>query len=146
MERRIDRADLGREGEILVFAFDELVRNAFIRLSFDIVPSVFRLAVLGHGIESLRVPVEILAADLVGDAPADHIVEPAAFEPEFILLLFLDIGERKFGLGHFCAALNLVERFLTLGGIAASDASLGIKEKGFGIACALGIGLIGRTR
>ena len=146
MERRIDRADLGREGEILVFAFDELVRNAFIRLSFDIVPSVLRLAILGHGIESLRVPVKILAAHLVGDAPADDIVEPAAFEPEFVLLLFLDIGEGKFGLRHFRTALNLVERFLTLGGIAASDASLGIKEKGFGIACALGIGLIGRTR
>ena len=40
----------------------------------------------------------------------------------------------------------LISKLATLGGIAASDASLGIKEKGFGIACALGIGLIGRTR
>ena len=146
MERRIDRADLGREGEILVFALDELVRDAGIRLPLDVVPSVLRFLVLGHGIEGLGIPVKILAAHLVGDAPADDIVEPAAFEPEFVLLLFLDDGERKLGLWHFRTALNLVERFLTLGGIAASDASLGIKEKGFGIACALGIGLIGRTR
>jgi hypothetical protein len=46
MEAGIDGADIGREREILVFAFDELVRNAFIRLSLNVVPSVFRLAVL----------------------------------------------------------------------------------------------------
>ena len=142
MKCRIDHADICREREILVLAFDELVRDTFIRLSLDVVPSVLRLLVLGHAVESLGIAVEVLAANLVGDAPADDIVESAAFEPEFVLLFFLDIGKRKVGLRHLCTALDLVESLFTLCGVTASDASLSIEEKGLGIACALGIGLI----
>ena len=139
MELRVDCADISREREVFVFAFDELVRNAFIRLCLYVVPSVLGFTVLCHGIVCLRISVEILAAYLVSYAPTYYIVESAAFEPEFVLFLFLDIGQSKLCLGHFCTALNLVESFLALCGVTASDASLSIKKKSLGIACALGI-------
>ena len=123
MELRIDCADIGREREVFVLAFDELVRNTFIRLCLDEVPSVLGFFVLRHGVVGLRIPVEILTAHLVGYAPANDIMESAAFKPEFVLLLFLNNGESKFGFRHFCTALNLVERFFALCGLVAADAA-----------------------